>query len=555
MKYSKLALLVALSFAISGCAIERINQNADAVSKVEKKLSKELDDFKNAPTVIYHDTPWINKTPFKPAKKEIVSPQLKCRVQYKPNGSVDVYQFAQDLAAMCHLPVRVSPDVSIAVGGGSGGAGTRQLSDVPPPVVDSSRMIPLQSLSGSSSANMSMQNGSGMTISDIVYEGAAKGLLDIVTSRLGVYWEVEDSGAVKIFYLKTAKFKIDTTDANNKLYSMVKSGISTQAGTDSNSGGGVTGDGGTNSTTEYKLDNNLYSDIKKTAESMLTPNLGRLSMNNSSGVVMVTDVPDVVQAVGEYIDSENASLSKQVRLVAKLYSLDITNSDELDLDWNLVWKSLSGNYGINLVNSTPNSSSGIISGGFEVLDTATGRAAQFAGSDVLVKALSEQAKVSSVKTNTIFTTNLAAVPLQIASQVAYLQNVTTDQTSNVGSSQSLNPGSVTTGTNMTLLPKINDDGSQMYLTMFMDISSLKELRAISSPDKNTLIEAPNVDANAITQRVWLKPNQTIILSGFQQEETDAIKQGVGSPNNIIFGGSQRGKKMKKMFVITLTAVF
>lgn len=552
MKLSKIAYVVMASLALSGCAIQRINENIEKVDQTKNLMDKKLSEFKDQPSVVYTDSPFINPKPFKATKKEVVPPQLKCRVEYKPSGSVDVYQFSQDLAAMCHIPVRVSPDVSMVVGGGSGG-NTRQLSgDVPPPIVDNSRMVPLQALSGNSVSN---NPGTGMQISGLVFSGNAKGLLDIVTSRLGVSWEFEN-GVIKIFYLKTQRFQIDTIDANNKLYSMVKSGISSQSGSNNNSnGGGVSGDGGTNSTTEYKLDNNLYSDIKNTAESMLTPNVGRLAMNNSSGVIVVTDVPEVVNAVGEYLNSENASLNRQVKLIARLYTVNLADSDQLDIDWNLVWKSLSGNYGVNLVNNSANTTQGIISGGFEVLDTATGKAKQFAGTDVLMKALSEQTKVSSVKTTSILTTNLAAVPVQVASQVSYLQNITTDQTSNVGTSTSLNPGTVTTGTNMTLVPKISKDGSQMQLVMFMDISALQQIRSISSPDKKALIEAPNVDGSSFTQRVWLKPNQTVILSGYEQDDNDGLKRGVGSPNNILFGGSLHGKQAKKMFVIALTATF
>lgn len=161
-------------------------------------------------------------------------------------------------------------------------------------------------------------------------------------------------------------------------------------------------------------------------------------MNNTSGTIVVTDVPEVVRTIGEYITSENSSLSKQVSLTVKIYTISLDSSDEVGIDWNLVYKSLSGNYGVNLSNNFTNSTDAI-SGGFSVLDTASGKAAQFAGSDILFKALSEQVNITNVKTNNITTTNMAAVPLSVSSQATYLQSVSVAQTSNVGTTSSLNP--------------------------------------------------------------------------------------------------------------------
>jgi type IVB pilus formation R64 PilN family outer membrane protein len=155
------------------------------------------------------------------------------------------------------------------------------------------------------------------------------------------------------------------------------------------------------------MGNNLYKDLKETVQSMLTPGVGRLSLNATTGTLMITDVPDVVSRVGEYLDDENSTLSRQVVLKVVTYTVNTDVSDMIGIDWNLVWKSLNGNYGIKLAYKQRRFRRHI-SGGFNVLDTATGSAAQFAGSSFLLDALSKQAKVSDVKTSTIMTTNMAA---------------------------------------------------------------------------------------------------------------------------------------------------
>jgi type IVB pilus formation R64 PilN family outer membrane protein len=287
---------------------------------------------------------------------------------------------------------------------------------------------------------------------------------------------------------------------------------------------------------------------------MLTPGTGRLSLNATTGTLMVTDVPEVVAHVGEYLDAENSTLSRQVIFKVVTYTINTNTSDLAGVNWNLIWKSLNSNYGIKLANTATGMPNDAVTGGFNVLDTATGSAAQFAGSSFLLDALSKQATVSDVKTNTIMTTNMAAAPVLVGQQTTYLKDVSTTAYATGSSTvptQTLTPGSVTTGTNITILPKILKDSNVLMMNMFMDISSLKQLRVITSDTQK--IEAPDIDTRSIQQRVWLKTGQTLVMNGFEQNVSDSSKQGVGSPNNILFGGALSGAKTKQSFVITVTA--
>jgi type IVB pilus formation R64 PilN family outer membrane protein len=136
---------------------------------------------------------------------------------------------------------------------------------------------------------------------------------------------------------------------------MVTSGLSNATGTDNGSGSGssssgVSGSGGSTMSSTVAMGNNLYKDLKETVQSMLTPGVGRLSLNATTGTLMITDVPDVVSRVGEYLDDENSTLSRQVVLKVVTYTVNTDVSDMIGIDWNLVWKSLNGNYGIKLAN-------------------------------------------------------------------------------------------------------------------------------------------------------------------------------------------------------------
>lgn len=566
MKFTKIAVLVAVALSLSGCSIGRINKIIDDNSKSSEEVSKKLDDsFAVRPTVKFHDEQWINPNPIKLSDKVLPAELLTCTVAYKPIKPVDIFQFSQDLTSLCNIPVRITPDAAGMLSGESGGATpTNQLGNVPAPIMppDANGMMPLQSLGAmpQSTGNRSgFSSGSARKITDVSFSGNAGNLLDIVTSRLGVSWKFEN-GTITIFYLETKRFYIDPTNAKYSLENSQRSGLSAQSGNNStgntSSSGGISGSSGSNTLQTTEMSNDTYGDIQKTVESMLTPNVGRVNLNQTSGVVVVTDVPEVVRHIGEYLNDENGSLSKQVLFRIVIYTVTSEVSDNLGFNWDIIFKSLSGKYGINL-SSSSGLGSDLANGGFEILDTASGKAAQFAGSQFLLEALSKQANVTDTKTLNLMTTNLASAGLLVGKQTTYLQRTSiTSLGSGTGSEpiQSLEPGQITTGTNIVIKPKVMANNEKIMLTMMMDISSLNKLRKIESVDKKESIEAPDTDSRFIPYRVWLKPGETIIMSGFEQIVQDGSKQGIGSPSNILMGGGMSGSNKKETFVITITPI-
>lgn len=558
---NRLITLGAVSvFLLSGCAMQRMNEvkkNAEDTGIKATSLIQQMGD--NYPVVQFQNSQYVNTSPLPKPKYAAPREVVNCQVTYKTAKPQDVFQFAQDMTDQCHIRVRVTPDAAAYLGsGGDTGSKTQQLSSVPSPVINSGEMKPLAMFGAEANNNSNTSStGSARYITDVSYQGNFGGVMDLVTGRFGVSWKYND-GEASIYYLETKRFDIQPADAKYDLTGTVTSGLSNATGTDSGNGGGssssgVSGSGGSTMSSTVTMGNNLYKDLKDTVQSMLTPGVGRLSLNATTGTLMITDVPDVVSRVGEYLDDENSTLSRQVILKVVTYTVNTDVSDMVGIDWNIVWKSLSGKYGITLANTNSGVSSDAISGGFNVLDTATGAAAQFAGSSFLLDALSKQAQVSDVKTSTIMTTNMAAAPVLVGQQTTYLKDVTTTAYATGDAtvpSQSLTPGSVTTGTNITILPKILKDSDRLMLNMFMDISSLKQIRTITSDTQK--IEAPDIDTRSLQQRVWLKPGQTLIMSGFEQNTDNSDRQGVGSPSNILFGGSLSGTKTKQSFVITVT---
>lgn len=563
LKKSMLSVLIC-STLLQGCALERINDVQRSASSTSDEASALIRQAaENRPVVQFQNSQYVSPVPLPVAKYNAPREVVNCNMPYRAKTPQDIWQFSQDIATVCHIRTRVTPDAASVLGGhgAESGSSTQQLTDVPSPALSGSGdMRPLDSFgSGTVASVAATATGSSRTFSGITYTGNLGGLLDIVTARLGISWKYED-GMVTFFYLQTARFDIESSDAKYALTGSVVSGVSNSSGSDSGagsgssgSGGGVSGESGTSLKSDVVMGNNLYDDLKSTAESMLTPGVGRLDMNRTTGTVIITDVPEVVRRVGEYLTSENKALSRQVNLKVVIYTVNTETKDAIGIDWNVIYKTLAGNYGINLAGpSGAVADAGSLS--FSVLDTATGAARQFAGSSFLFDALSKQAKVADVRTIPLMTTNMASASVVVGRQIAYLKSVSTTVYSTGSStlpSQTLTPGTVTTGTNITIFPKILDGGDRMMLNMFLNISSLIQMREIRSDTER--LEAPEIDSRSVPQqRVWLKPGQTVVISGLEQNVATSNRQGQLSPDNQITGGQRSGDKTRQSFVITVT---
>lgn len=570
MLNKKLAVFLLSTLMLSGCAFERIKQaenRAQATGDLASSLVKQAGD--NQPVVSFHNSQYVNPDPLPVMKYNAPREVVNCVIPYKAKDSdpQDIWQFSQDISTICHVRTRVTPDAATFLGGDSGSTGspTQQLSQVPTPVISNSgEMRPLASFgtsAGSSASAGVRATAVSRKFAGVTYNGQLGPLLDIVTARLGISWRFDD-GMVSFYYLDTKRFDIEPSDAEYDLTGTVNSGVSNSAGagssnsigssSSSSSGGGVSGDSGTNLKSTVKMGNKLYKDLESTARSMLTPGVGRLDLNKTTGTVVVTDVPEVLKRIGDYLTTENTSLSKQVNLKVVIYSVNRDASDNLGFNWDVIYKTLANKYGINLAAPT-STIDGAGSLSFSVLDTATGAASQFAGTKFLLEALSKQGNVADVRTIPLMTSNMASTSVVVGRQITYLKEVSTTQFasgSNTIPQQTLTPGQVTTGTNITIFPKVLPGNQRMMLDMFLNISSLIGIGEVGTGLNK--IQTPDVDSRSVPSRVWLKPGQTVVISGLEQNVDTTSKQGIGSPDNIYTGGNKSGSTTRQSFVITVT---
>ncbi|EKS2370304.1 PilN family type IVB pilus formation outer membrane protein [Salmonella enterica] len=541
-------IVTALSVALAGCSeMDNMSRTIRADADIAQQ---HLDSQKrHQEPLVWTDKPWVN---LKPIAQATSSPQKAglpaCNITVGSRDGLALSEISGLITRICGVRVILSPEV-MAAGHGVGSAGVTRRISGPLPVPDDSGRIPLDQLGVAGGGQQTAL--APATLNGLRWQGPLGGLLDNITARTGLSWRT-DHGAVVFYLTETRTFQFAFLNTRVNSNASVSSGSTSSMGTSGGSGGGdnsVSGDSSSSQKTTTLQDRDAYEDIRKTMETILTPEKGRYWLSESTGVLTVTDTPQVLETVSHYVDEQNREMNRQVQLSVKVLSVSNTRNEQFGIDWGLVYKSL------QQVGATLNNAGGDIAGatstGVSILDTATGSAARFSGSSLLIKALSEQGDISVVTSQDSTVTNLTPVPIQMADQTVYVAGSATTTTTDVGATTTLTPGMITTGFNMTLLPLIRQAGD-VQLQVNFNLSDPPTIRSFTSKDGNSYIEMPYTKLRSLSQKVNLRAGQSLVLTGFSQDNTSVRKSGTFTPGNFLFGGGRKGEHGRSTLVIIIT---
>ncbi|EAW4590802.1 PilN family type IVB pilus formation outer membrane protein [Salmonella enterica] len=529
---------LAILCLLSGCStLDRIDAVGKQARDDEKITSKHLQKMKSGEVVRELPSQWINPIPLN-ARGNDRERLPSCLIQINRPGVISVNDISALITRTCHLTVVLTPDARQVT---QVSGATEQIKG-PLPAPDANGMLPLAQM-GNTVATPVPRAGSEATLRGVYWKGALDGFLDNITTRLGLSWRYEE-GRIVIYYLDTRNFPVLFMDSQAGFTSKTVSGTTSSTGSSGGgSSGGISGDNNTSQSTDMAIKSNLYGDVSATVKAMLTPGVGR--MNLSAGVLTVTDTSRVLSQIGRYIDDRNRELNRQVVLNVQIYSVESRRSDQLGIDWDAVLSL--GSVKATFTNAFTNANDAIASGGAMIVD------GKGAGTKALVKALSEQGNVSVATQSSSLTTNLSAVPIQVALQQDYISDVTSEQTANVGSSVSSTRSTITTGFNMTVLPYLMPASSSMQLQFSVNMSDDPTMRTVPQGEKSS-VELMKTRLKTFTQRVNMKSGQTLILSGYEQLNNTADHQGVGSPRFFGLGGGSSGTKNRTQLVMFVTPI-
>ncbi len=550
---SKLTVLTVSLAVLSGCAAYKRIDDAPHVAEETFQLAvDQATAQREGKEIITADKPWISTRPIEkaPPKPTKIPAERDCRMKLIADAPMSVDTFAQIVTADCQLPVRISQDAWAALAGGTlntARSSSAVSAPIVPPLGQPGQMPTTPA--GGTGRNFAYTTSGEKQIQPIRWlDKPISGLLDVVTSQLGLSWSYRNDSIV-IHYLDTRTYRV-ALSSELDFESNVTSGASLSTGS-SGSGVGASANESTNESAQKTLlsiKSRFGDDIQKAIQAMLTPGVGLQALSTSIGTLTVTDTPDVLDRIGRYIDDVNARMSRQAMLYVTVASVTITDADSQGINWNVIWKSLSGNYGVNLVNSF-SPLEGSSTAGFGILDSATGNASQFAGTQAILNALSRQGSVTIMRQRGVTTQHLQPTPIHLTNEEQYVCGRSQTNTAQVGATESIQMCSVVTGFAMDILPDIH--GQDLTLQFALNMSPPATIQQVPGDIQKPVFTA-SVDRQVFLQRVGMRSGQTLVISDFQEASEAASKQGVGGTSTWVATGGGTREKARRVLVIIIS---
>ena len=263
---------------------------------------------------------------------------------------------------------------------------------------------------------------------------------------------------------------------------------------------------------------------------MLSPS-GSVSSNRAASSITVSDTPAVIRRVAKMVDDYNLRLSRQVSLTVRVWQVEIMEDSSAGVD------------------ISPNINSGSVSiGGIPLNLGTSGFSATLLdgsgkGSKALIDALYSSGKATLLKASSGITMNNQPLPIQIVKNKTILARVSRD-TSEYSESTTIEPGDLTYGFSVTLIPLILDR-RRLILQYNLALSNLDAMEEFTTDDIK--VQLPELSTKSFRQRVHMQMGQSLVLAGFQTDELSTD----GSAGLLSFGASRQ--RSRTMIVITIDA--
>jgi type IVB pilus formation R64 PilN family outer membrane protein len=455
------------------------------------------------------------------------------------SGEVNVREFSIALRRLTGLRVDYR-DIANTPGMGSDDGG--QAAPAPTGNTDSSQNVSLDDIIAgnaaapatatpapqSSGANADHPINIGFPVD---YTGPLSGLLDKVATHIGVDWEYR-GGRIKFVGAQTVTYTLWALPGTSE--------------TDSSVGGGGSGNvfgASSPATTSRSIERDFWSDLETGLDAIIPSSGARYAMNRANGTIVVTGFQNVHERVSDYVERENARLSRQVAVKMDILAYSSNESDTRATSFDLAISDIAA--GLNIgIQTPPNQIEGSSGLGFSVLDSGS----DFNGSSAFIRALSRQGKVTVLNSASVIASNNASTPLSILSEQAYLSGTTTDTNPDTGEETTeLETGVISNGINMVVTPRILNSGA-VNLDYTLNISQLTNLEEFES--NGSTVQLPEIETRNFMQNLNMDSGDTMVIASYDSSRTQRDGSGPFDPRLWGIGG-QDGYQIENTKIIVL----
>jgi len=517
---------IGLAAALAGCGawqkVRQIDQEAQArqhtLQAEQQRFAAALGDpaWRRASQEV--DRPWLVGRP-QPLARDVTLPRaLRDPVRTAllfPQRRVDLDTFAERVTEATGIPVRIAPEAYLPI------------ADFMP------RLEQAGAVSGGTNT-VAMPDGS-LPLPEI---------LDLAAARLAMQWRYE-AGALHFYRTESRVFNVRAL----LLRSRAEAGLGR---TDSG------GDGAFAVASQTRVEAEV-ADVMAAVTSRLQPLLtraGRVAAHgDGSSLVVVTDTPEALGRIADFIDQENRALTRRVRLLFEEVSVALREDAEAGIDWGLIYTA--GRLGAAL--AVPGAAGNALAGALEVESTS----GPWQGSRLVVQALNRLGTVTRHTSIPLVTLNRRPVTHAVRTTFSWIDKVQTTAmaaSTEGGVAASLPSVSVsqkeeTVGQFLTLVPDAQADG-QILLSIAYDTTVAQPLTTVTfgRGDNAVEIQQLTVDGNGTVQQVELRPGQPMIVSGFERRHDEANRQRLDKGWPVWLGGGEKASQARETTLVIITAM-
>ncbi len=483
---------------------------------------------------------WVNPNPipkdFINKKAERLPAFFQQKVSYTMPGSVSLVEIISEIKRTQKINVFMAQDIYHS-------------------------SVSLGQVIGNTEDGKNVNDSSPLRISDFVVSNVTlQESLDFLASKANISWKWTGE-EIEFFRYETKTYTINLLPGVTSMNSSVNLSSESEASSSSSSSGSSESSGATatNNSGSEQAGNTSSSATQGVTRSStmdswadvtkyllpLMSSKGKLAVMETTGVITITDTPDVHRKVGQAVKSLNNVLSKQIMLKVDIYSVTLSDADDYGLDLNLAFTG-SDRWGFSF-----SSVSG--SGG-----TSTGTL-NFNGSNrwqagAVLKALSTVGQASIVNQFNVATLNGQPTPIGNNRKIPYISGIEVAMDANGNPMQSIETAAVYQGISMNITPKLLPNGKILieYAMNMSDLLGFETLSTGGDPATSQSLSLPNTTLNNILQRAAVKSGQAMVLSGFKQRVNSSTRRGSPTPNTPLLGGGVNAETREQYLVVVVT---
>ena len=334
----------------------------------------------------------------------------------------------------------------------------------------------------------------------VYHNGTLRSWLDTLSLSSGYAYKIHQSH-ISWHKMMTATFDImAVSGSRNHLVGTEGESSNTQQGKSSNS-----------EFSNNKATLSIWEDLTSLLTSLISDE-GIFFVSQANTSVTVKDLPENVRLIGSVIDEFNQRLGAQVVLDVQIVSVTLDDNRKDGVDWGLVKTNteslLNFSYGLIQANDAAIGAPAKFSASIP-----EGSGSSWSGSKIFVEALEQQGDVTVVTSPRAVTLNNEVAEIRINIDTSYLASSSTVINDQIAET-TLQPGVVTDGFTMYVLPKIDIKDREIYLQFSTTLAELKSIDKISSG--NSVIQTPLIQNTKVNTRTRLSSGETLLISGYQQ---------------------------------------